>query len=438
MTVSLVEFDGSLDSLYRAIDLCNGFDKLNTNDRILIKPNNCFRHYIMPPYGMVTTTWIIEGIIKLLIEYGCRNISIGEGAIIGIFNELDPYTKHGFKGSGIDKIAATYGVKLVDFNQGPFRELNLGGIKVKVSETALDTDFLVNVPTLKTHFQTRVSLGFKNLKGCLSQESKKKFHRTNRLNNLICLLNEAIKTDLVIVDGIYSLEKGPETLAGTARRKNLIMASTDVFECDTIGATILGINPSEVDYLREYAEKHNRSFDISAIDIKGAHLQSLTENLEWRFDPDQELVTPSCITGLSAPSPGPTLCSSCGATLALSLSILAKDNQGMDFRGAEMIYGLELEPQRDNDKVFLYGDCAIKHNRNLQNAIIIKGCPPSTITTLLTLMNSLLTKPRLLRIMLLRFFKLIGVRFGIYKEVFPGWERYESDDFDPAHFWPRH
>ncbi|HUW46700.1 MAG TPA: DUF362 domain-containing protein, partial [Dehalococcoidia bacterium] len=159
MTVSLVKFDGSLDSLRKAIELCQGFEKLGRNDRVLIKPNNCFRHKIMPPYGMVTTSKIIDGVVQLLLEYGCTDISIGEGAIIGIFDELEPYTKRGFKGTGIDKIAEKYGIKLLDFNQGAFHELDLGGVKVQVSRAALDTDFLINVPVLKTHFQAKVSLG---------------------------------------------------------------------------------------------------------------------------------------------------------------------------------------------------------------------------------------------------------------------------------------
>ena len=434
MTVSLVKFDGSLDSLRRAIELCDGFEKLNRSDKVLIKPNNCFRHKITPPYGMVTTSKIIDGVIQLLLEHGCKDISIGEGAIIGIFDVLQPYTKRGFKGTGIDKVAGKYGVKLIDFNQGPFQELDLGGVKVQVSKTALESDFLINIPVLKTHFQTRVSLGFKNLKGCLSKASKKRFHITNRLDTLICLLNEAIKSDLVIIDGIYMLEKGPETLAGVAHRKDLIIASPDIFDGDVVGATILGIDPSQVGYLREFAKRHNRSFDISAIQIKGEDIESLKEQLEWQFEPDKELLTPAKVTGLSAPPPGQTLCSACGATLALALSILGKDNPKMDFGGAELYYGLELRSGRDTQKVFLYGDCAISRNKSLQNATKIAGCPPTLITTLLVLMKALLSKPRMLRMMLLRAIKLIGIRLGIYQEIFPGWERYHLKEFDKTHF----
>jgi uncharacterized protein (DUF362 family) len=435
MTVSLVKFDGSLGSLRKAIEICDGFGKLNRHDKILIKPNNCFRHAITPPYGMVTTSKIIDGIIQLLLEYGCKDISIGEGAIIDIFDELEPYTKRGFRGTGIDKVAERYGVKLIDFNQGPFQELDLGGVKAQVSKTALETDFLINVPVLKTHFQTKVSLGFKNMKGCLSKASKKRFHMSKRLDSLICLLNEAIKSDLVIIDGIYMLEKGPETLAGVAYRKDLIIASPDIFDCDIVGATILGIDPSQVDYLREFAERHNRSFNISAIQIEGEDIESLKEQLEWQFEPDKELLTPAGVTGLSAPPPGQTLCSACGATLALALSILAKDNPKMDFSGAELYYGLELKPERDTQRVFLYGDCAIRRNKGLQNAIKIEGCAPTLTRTMLVLMKALLSKPRMLRVVLLRVVKLIGIRLGIYHEIFPGWERYRSKEFDKTHFW---
>ena len=434
MTVSLVKFDGSLDSLRKAIELCQGFEKLGRNDRVLIKPNNCFRHKIIPPYGMVTTSWIVDGVIQLLLEYGCKDISIGEGAIIGIFDELKPYTKRGFKGTGIEKIAKKYGIKLIDFNEGAFHELDLGGIKVQVSGAALDTDFLINVPVLKTHFQAKVSLGFKNLKGCLSQDSKRRFHISKRLDTLICLLNEAIKSDLVIIDGIYMLEKGPETLAGVAHRKDLIIASPDVYECDVVGATILGIDPAQVDYLREFAQRHGRSFAISAIQIKGEDIESLKEQLEWRFEPDKELLAPAKITGLSAPYPGQTLCSACGATLALALSIFGKDNPGMDFGGVALYYGLGLKPERDTQNVFLYGDCAIRSNKNLQNAVKIEGCPPTLSKTLLALMKALLSKPRMFRMLLLQAIRLIGIRLGIYQEIFPRWERYRSKEFDKTHF----
>ncbi len=434
MTVSIVKYNGSLDSVRKAIDLCGGFEKLKPADKVLIKPNNCFRHAITPPYGMVTTSTMLDMIVRLLKEHGCTDISIGEGAIIGIFDELDPYTKHGFKGTGIDRVARKHGVRLIDFNEHPSQEVDLGGLKARVASPALETDFLINVPTLKTHFQTMVSLGFKNLKGCLSKDSKKKFHRSNRLDISIAYLNETIRTDLAIVDGIYMLERGPEALAGVAHRKDLIIASPDVFECDVVGSTVLGIDPSQVEYLRQFAERHGRSFDIGAIDIRGEEIESVKENLEWRFHPQEELLMPAGVTGLSAPPPGQTLCSACGATLALTLSMLAKDNPGVDFGGAAFYYGLELEAQENDARTVLYGDCAIGVNRGLGKATRIKGCPPSLTTTMLATTKALLSRPRRMRMLAIRLLKMIGIRLGLYHELFPRWDRYRSAEFDAKDF----
>ena len=434
MTVSLTRFDGSLDSLRRAIELCNGFAKLGSDYRILIKPNNCFRHAITPPYGMVTTTRIIDLIIQLLLEYGCRDISIGEGCITGILDELEPHTKRGFRGSGIDKVAAKYGVKLIDFNEGPFEELDLEGTKVQVCREALETDFLINVPVLKTHFQTKVSLGFKNMKGCLSKDSKRRFHISKRLEELIALLNESVESDLVIIDGTYMLEKGPETIVGTAHRKDLVIASTDIFECDVIATTVLGIDPSQVGHLGVFGQRNSRSFDVSQIEIKGESIEPLKEQLEWHFVPHEELLALAGVTGLSAPHPGNTMCSGCAAILALALAILAKDNPNRDFGGAELCYGLELRPKLDTPSVLLYGNCALRKNADLRNATRIDGCPPTLTVTVTALMKALLSRQRRLWIMLLMAAKLVAIRLRIYREVVPRWKRYKSKEFDKAHF----
>ena len=100
---------------------------------------------------------------------------------------------------------------------------------------------MIDVPVLNTHAMTKVSLGMKNLKGCLSMNSKKKFHMAD-LEEMIALLNTQIPPQLTVIDGIYGMEKGPLSM-GQAHRMNLIMASQDVLSCDMVGAAVLGIDP---------------------------------------------------------------------------------------------------------------------------------------------------------------------------------------------------
>ena len=429
MTVSVVRFDKSPDPLGEAIELCNGFEGLQPRARVLLKPNITFC-WNMPPYGMVTTSRVLDGLVQLLLEHGCQDISIGEGTT----DVFGSNTRKGYRWTGIDRLAKRYGVKLVDLSKGPFQETDLGEVKVRIARAAMDTDFLINVPVLKTHGHTKVSLGFKNLKGCLSRASKKRFHTCDRLNHMVYLLNEVVRSDLTIIDGIYMLERGPDTLLGMAHRKDLIIASRDIFACDVVGSAVLGIDPSQVAYLREYAENHNRSLDVSQIEVKGEDVENLRENLRWRADVNSELLAPRGITGLSVPYPGDTLCSHCYVMLASALLVFGKDNPNMDFGKAEVYCGKELKANQECDRVFLYGDCAIGNNRDLQNGYRIKGCPPRFMNTMFVLSKTLLKKPRMFRVMLWRTIKVAAIKAGLYTEPFSKWQRYRSKEFDISHF----
>lgn len=431
MTVSIVKFDGSLESIGRAIELCGGFDKLNKNDRVLIKPNITFGGWIaIPPYGMVTTSKMVEGILRKLAEHGCNNVSIGEGTILGV---LGSNTRRGFEYTGISRVAKKYGAKLIDFNDGPFDHKDMGGIKVGISKIALEADFLINVPVLKTHPQVKVSLGFKNLKGCLNVASRKAFHMKG-LQHLICLLNQLLESDLTIIDGIYMLEKGPDAVVGMSYRKNLIISSRDAFECDCVGATILGFKPSQIGYLEEYAQLNKRPTDVNTFQIVGERLEPLQEKLRWEVNPEEELLELAGITGLSVPHPGEHICSGCYANLAYSLGLFGKVNPNLNL-GDTMIYsGKHGVPQETGRRIVLYGNCAIKSNGEKNHAASIAGCPPETMNTLFFLMKTLLSRQRMLKSIVFVSPKLLALRTGVYSGNHPRWKRYRLPEFDRSHF----
>ena len=78
--------------------------------------------------------------------------------------ELESDTQSAFHFAGMDNVAKQYGIKLVDFEKEPYERLEIDGHKFSIAKAALETDFLINVPVLKTHGQTIVSLGMKNLR----------------------------------------------------------------------------------------------------------------------------------------------------------------------------------------------------------------------------------------------------------------------------------
>lgn len=430
--VSIVKYDESSNAMARAVELCDGFKELKVTDKVLLKPNIVWGGggtKRIPKYGLITTAKIIEDIVSLLRQYGCQDISLGEGTIVD--KEFGSDTMKGYRWSGMERVAKKYGVKLIDFNKGPHQEVELDGKKIKIADSALEADFLINVPALKTHYQCKVSLSLKNLKGCLSMASKRAFHKKD-LYHLIALLNTKVIPKLTVIDGIYAMEHGPSA-AGTAHKMGLIIAGRDSLSCDIAGSAILGIDPASVEHLKEFATLHNRTVDIHTIDMKGEKIGDVAKKLSWEF-PFEDVFRKAGIKGISFRFPGTHYCTQCITHTESVLLAFCKDNAGMSFDEVEICVGGEVKPRQDSKKIFLFGECSLKTNKNLEGAIRVKGCPPKATDILVALNYNTLAAGRATRIMLERTLKTVGYKIGIYDEDYPLFPRYSPPEFDENHF----
>jgi uncharacterized protein (DUF362 family) len=428
--VAIVKYNGTVNPLRKAIELCGGFEELKPNHKILLKPNIIWAGTKkLPPYGVVTTSTMVDHLLHLLRERGCKDITIGEGTIVN--KEMGSNTMKGYEWSGIGKVAKRYGVRLVDFNAEPFEEVELEEIKVKISRWALTSDFLINLPVLKAHRQTKISLGMKNLKGCLALNSKKKFH-LHGLARLIGLLNTKIKPSLTIIDGIYGLERGPEFL-GTPRRMNLIITGRDAFSCDLVGTMVMGMKPEEVDTLREFASLKGRSVSLDGIEVKGEGIDAVARKFEWRLS-FEDAFHQARIRGLTIQDPGESCCSGCATILSAFSAVFSKDNPGVVLDGVEICIGGEVRARGESKKVFLLGNCAIASHKDLKDGMKVAGCPPPILNTVVTLVRKTLPPQRLGKIMMTRMIKNIGMKLRIYDEGFPAFGTYAPPEFDRTHF----
>lgn len=428
--VSIVKYNGTFDSFAKVLELCNGLEGLRANDRVLLKPNIFWggtKNF--PPYGRVTTSTIVGHVLQSLKERGCDNITIGEGTILN--KEMGSTTLQGFNWSGIGKVAQRYGVKVVDFNSEPYEEVNLEDVKAKISRCVLECDFLINLPVLKAHRQTQISLGMKNLKGCLSQASRKRFH-THNLHRLIALLNIKVQPSLTIIDGIYGLEKGPEFLA-TPHRMDLITAGKDVFSCDIVGTMLMGIKPNEVEYLKEFSSITGRAISLNEIEIVGEQIEAVTKKFDWRLSV-QEIFRQARINGITIQEEGTTCCSGCMAIMSALTAVFTKDSHDTALDGVEICVGSQVKAKAGSKKVFLLGDCAISANQDLKDPVRIKGCPPPILDTVMAMVLKTLPKQKAARILMSRTVKNIGAKLGLYYEAFPVFGVYEPPTFDKKHF----
>jgi uncharacterized protein (DUF362 family) len=370
--VSLVRYSPDSHSLRTALELCGGLGDLKTGDRVLIKPNLVISGPpTQKPRGIVTSAKLMRELVALLKEHDCGEIAIGEGSII--VKEFGTSTKSAMDWSGMNQIASEFGINTVDFNRGPFKEFKVEGIKIRVASAPLDTDFLIDFPVLKTHTQTKVSLGTKNLKGCLSPGSKRIFHK-HSLEELIAFLAHNVKVDMTIIDGLYGLQKGP--MGKDIHQMNLVIAGKDLLSVDMVGSAVMGIDPREVNHLHFLAGLQGRTLSISDVDVRGESIASVTKKLIWHYPWVEELFNKYGIRGIRCNDPGNYFCSGCTITAFAGLNRSFREHQGRHFEGVEICLGGE-KAHPDSRQVFLVGKCAVTANQDIENAIRIKGCPAS-------------------------------------------------------------
>jgi uncharacterized protein (DUF362 family) len=384
--VAVVKYAKPIESLQEAIRLADGFKDLKKNDRVLIKPNALTwdnKHHI-PPYGVFTSTRLVEDLVVALKEFGCTDIFIGEGAVQ--LNEDAPTSIGVMENLGYGALVKKYGVKLIDLNDGPFEKVKLADdLTLFISEPALKADFLIDIPAMKTHSQTKVSLGMKNLKGCLKMASRRLCHHKDLdLDYCVSLIPEKLMPALTVADGIYVLEKGP-IHTGNAYRADLIVVSTDIFAADVTATALLGIDPAEIGHLSLYAKRHGRSLDYRDFAMKGEDVQTVKKPVKWDWNWNEANTGPTIftrmgITGVAIPKYDETLCTGCSPIVNMSNIFIISANKGKPFGNFEVLSGKRMLARPGYDKTLLLGNCIIaanKNNPNIKEAIELKGCPPS-------------------------------------------------------------
>jgi uncharacterized protein (DUF362 family)/Ni,Fe-hydrogenase III small subunit len=382
--VSLVKYTSSPHSLRDAITLCGGFEALDKNNKVLIKPNlvTWDDEYKIAPFGVFTTTRLVEDLLICLRDFGCTDISIGEGSVefkkgIG--------TMQAFAGLGYPSLVKKYGIKLIDFNASESVMIKAqDGLTLHIAKEALEADFFINFPVLKTHAQSKVSLGLKNLKGCLKTASKKHCHHADLgLEPCFTFIADYVKPALTVVDGIYALERGAFHF-GNAFRKDIIVASCDMLPADMVAAKTMGFDPQDVIHFTEYTKRHHTSLNLGDYEIRGERIEDHIKPLKWDWGWTKDNTGPSIfekfgVTGAAVPKYDETLCSGCSPFANMVNILVLSAFKGQPLPRVEILNGKKMQARPGYEKTVLIGQCIIKANEgnvNIRSAVKVRGCPP--------------------------------------------------------------
>jgi uncharacterized protein (DUF362 family)/ferredoxin len=211
------------------------------HDLILLKPN--LNNDLSALTGNSTDLRLLTAVLRYFTDAGYTNVVIADGPNVGIDRKgVDVFDR-----LGVRRLAEQFGVRVVNLNDEPSVQVELTTSKARVASICLEADFIVCLPKIKTHAEVGMSLACKLLVGCVVGQDKKRVH-DNLVPNIL-RLNEIIRPDLYLVDGLIAMEgNGPGD--GHPRRLDLLIAGDDPFQVDLAGSRLVGFELDEIPYLR--------------------------------------------------------------------------------------------------------------------------------------------------------------------------------------------
>jgi uncharacterized protein (DUF362 family) len=390
-TVAVVRYEKPTESVRKAVEMSGGLNHLPAQARVFIKPNIVFwtRATAFPKWGVITTSRVVEDVIILLKERGIEDITIGEGTVT--MRPKDTATPaHAFETLGYQVLKQKYGIKFINVFERPFEKVDFGDdIKLRFNTDILNSDFVVDLPVMKAHNQTVVSLGIKNLKGTIDMPSRKRCHTMTPGKDLhfwVAKLADRMPPMFTLLDGIYTNERGPGP-DGRMHRSNLLVASADVLAADLVGSKLLGHEPQHVPHLVHAARNRNRSFDLSDIEIRGEGIEGLRKFHKYDFQysdtEDGMMPLPLAKQGLKGVyyrKYDLSMCTYCSWINGVMLAAIRSGWKGEAWDAIEILTGKSMQPTPGMKKTILLGKCmyqAHKDNADIREMIAVKGCPPS-------------------------------------------------------------
>ena len=155
-----------------------------------------------------------------------------------------------------------------------YEECQLGGKYIKtdaIAKQILECDVYINLPCLKHHGATEVSVGIKNQLGV--SWDRQQHHRAGRdsapdnLHQNIADLAAVVRPTLVVIDATWALKTNGPKGPGEVEETNTIIVSHDIVTADALGAQLLRHEPLDIAHIRMAKDAGLGSADLPELEI---------------------------------------------------------------------------------------------------------------------------------------------------------------------------
>ena len=312
-----------------------------------------------------TSPTVLEAVLKVLKDDGVKKTWVIENCTQGNFTRLV------FATTDIGAVCRRQGAIPMYLDEEPVVELELPGLDQSARfPRRLVTEFFgqdrqvfyLNLPKLKTHSMSVLTLGIKNQLGLMDQRDRMHEHNYN-LHNRLVAVTELFCPDFTIIDGVNAVFHGhyPPTsmLSRCLAPLNVLIGGQDVLAVDTVAARVLGYSLEEVEHLRLARERKLGCCDLAKIQILGDlspyNNKKYPHYLLPDMPPDVRIVRGKercCTEG-------------CGTNPLAVLQLLYLDYHGKGGFAILMGKGFEQEQLAEIEgPLFLAGKCAIEETHS--------------------------------------------------------------------------
>ncbi len=261
--VSVVKGPRCRETVYKSLDFLGGLKDVVANaDRVLVKIN--FITAKTFETGVTSDPLVVDALLQWFKELH------GEVAVVESDSSLTSADK-AYRVTGLDKVCEQNHVKFINLRREEAKvrlEIPDGEVlkHIVVPRIILDAA-VVSLAKLKTHNETGVTLGMKNMFGLLPDKLKFRYHLKD-VNKVIVDINTVLRSRLTVIDGFYALE-GIGPISGNPVQMGLMLAGRDPVATDATACRVMGIDPYEIYHIRRAYEKGLGEIDPARVEVVG-------------------------------------------------------------------------------------------------------------------------------------------------------------------------
>ncbi len=209
-------------------------------DRVLLKPNLLTG---ARPGQECTTRAELVACVAQLVRAAGGDPFLGDSPAFGSAAGVA-------KANGYGPMLEALNLPIVELQGKRYETVSADFNHLLLCKEAMEADVVINLPKVKSHVQLTLTLGVKNLFGCVPGKMKAWWHMEagkdrDRFGTMLVETARAIAPNLTILDGIIGHEgNGPS--GGEPRFLGILAASADVFALDRAMIEILNADPAQI------------------------------------------------------------------------------------------------------------------------------------------------------------------------------------------------